>query len=145
MFAYGPSSLKRLSGAHPDLIRIFMRVAEHLNVSILESTRSVQQQEANVRKGVSKTIDSKHLHVPSDAIDAAPYPLRWPDRNSVYFLKDLCRWYHFGGVVTATAREMKLRGEIESNIRWGGDWDGDNVFIDQKFDDLPHIERTDDD
>jgi hypothetical protein len=141
MYEYSDRSLTRLAGAHPDLIKVFMRAAEHLNITILESTRSVEQQRENVRNGVSRTMDSKHLHNPSDAIDAAPYPLRWPDRQGAHFLKDLCRWYYYGGVIMAVAHEMYLRGEIESEIRWGGDWDGDDLFIDQTFDDLPHIER----
>ena len=28
-------------------------------------------------------------------------------------------------------------------IRWGGDWDSDNIMKDQTFNDLPHFEIID--
>ena len=63
--------------------------------------------------------------MPSLAIDAAPSPIDWNDRE---------RFFYFAGVVKGVAEEMGIK------IRWGGDWDGDNDFDDQTFDDLVHFE-----
>lgn len=40
------------------------------------------------------------------------------------------------------ALELFELGEIDFNIRWGGDWDNDGVLLmDQKFNDLVHLEE----
>ena len=68
---------------------------------------------------------SKHNSFPSLAVDVAPYPINWSDKE---------RFYFFAGYVKATADQMKIK------IRWGGDWDGDTKVRDQTFMDLPHYE-----
>jgi peptidoglycan L-alanyl-D-glutamate endopeptidase CwlK len=35
---------------------------------------------------------------------------------------------------------LLVEGKISHAIRWGGDWDSDDIFDDQNFDDLPHFE-----
>ena len=62
----------------------------------------------------------------SFAIHLVPYPnLDWNDRE---------RFYYFGGLVLGVARSLFIP------LRWGGDWDMDHNFKDQKFDDLCHFE-----
>lgn len=87
---YGQRSSERLNTTHPD-IRTLMRavVTEYPN-TILQGVRTDEQQQKNVDKGVSKTLESKHLVRCSvspmsgvDAVDAAPDPLAYPQ------LKDL--------------------------------------------------------
>lgn len=73
--------------------------------------------------------DSKHNKKPSWALDAAPTPIDWEDRE---------RFYYFAGVVMAVAKLLKIE------IRWGGDWDRDGNFKDQSFDDLVHFEMVTD-
>ena len=39
-----------------------------------------------------------------------------------------------------------LRGiakQLNTNIRWGGDWDNDGEIADNSFDDLVHVELLD--
>ena len=43
-------------------------------------------------------------------------------------------------MVIAISKELLKNGEIYHNVRWGGDWNMDNNFKDQKFNDLPHFE-----
>jgi len=38
------------------------------------------------------------------------------------------------------ARMLKDIGEIEHEVRWGGDWDRDTELKDNRFMDLVHIE-----
>lgn len=61
----------------------------------------------------------------SRAIDAAPYPIDWNDRE---------RFVFFAGHVIAAGKAMGV------DIRWGGDWDGDKDLRDQTFMDLVHFE-----
>jgi hypothetical protein len=38
---------------------------------------------------------------------------------------------------------MRCAARVEGvKVRWGGDWDGDNDFHDNKPEDLPHIEAA---
>ena len=125
MPAFSPKSLAQLQTAHPDLQRLFVEVVKHYDCVVLEGSRTLAQQEENVRRGVSKTMDSRHLDSPARAIDVAPAPLDWNDKE---------RFYHFGGFVQGMATALGI------GIRWGGDWDSDRTFRDQTFHDLPHFE-----
>ena len=161
---YGATSNQRLDTTHPDIQSLMRRVGPNYANTILEGERSVEQQEKNVAKGVSKTMDSKHLvgedlREAADAVDAAPDPLSWPQAGKLLaritsvagqltedqqaevmglvnaYVKEVGTFYYFGGFVLGTAQEMGL------DIRWGGDWDGDRSISDQSFDDLVHFER----
>lgn len=130
-------SLEKLYTCDTRLIHLFETVVTDFDCTILEGKRSEEQQRINVVKGVSKTMKSKHVYPvigPALAVDVAPYPLMWPQRNHPQYIKQLAMFYAFGGYVMGVADRMGIP------IRWGGDWDGDWVLIDQTFDDLPHFE-----
>lgn len=138
---FSSRSLQELETCHGQLQRLFQEVVKHFDCTILEGRRTREQQAKNVAKGVSKTMNSKH--VPPDgapdywqalAVDVAPYPLKWPNRQSETYTKDLARFYRFGGQVEGIARSLGIP------LRWGGDWDGDQDIFDQHFDDLVHFE-----
>lgn len=158
---YSQRSIDRLEDAHPDLQRLFLRVGPRFANTILETKRSSAQQARNVQKGVSKTMDSRHLDEPrANAVDAAPDPLEWPTLAKVRarirelladaptsevsidelleaideYALDLARWYYFGGYVCGVASELGIP------VRWGGDWNGNRKVDDQTFHDLPHFE-----
>lgn len=140
-----------LAGADARLIALFESVDREFPCRVLESVRGYVQQVKNVAAGVSKTFDSKHLLVDkngnkardvAEAVDVAPFVLRWPKRPrpdaTDYALrewsKDLALFYYFGGYVLARAKALEL------SIRWGGDWDNDRDIKEQNFDDLVHFE-----
>ena len=52
-----------------------------MDMTVLEGARSKAQQLENIRKGVSKTLNSRHLDRPSRAVDVAPYPVDWDDEG----------------------------------------------------------------
>lgn len=133
------------------LISLFDSVDTKFPCHILESVRGYVQQVKNVAAGVSKTFDSKHLLVDKDgnkirhvaeAVDVAPFPLKWPKRPRPdatdfalrQWAKDLALFYYFGGYVLAKAEALEIP------IRWGGDWDNDRNIQEQNFDDLVHFE-----
>lgn len=126
---FSKRSIDALSTAHPDLQRLFAKVIQHVDCIVLEGHRGKAAQNKAVAEGKSKTPwpTSKHNGYPSLAVDVAPYPLSWTDT---------VRFYYFAGFVKGVASQMGIE------IRWGGDWDSDNDFRDQKFMDLPHFELT---
>ena len=138
MPSFGPASLANLRSVHTDLIRLCQHVVQGYDCTVLEGVRSADQQRLNVAKGVSKTLDSKHVLTGgrqfAEAVDMAPYPLRWPKRDSPTYQKDLARFYCFGGYVMSAARCLNVP------LRWGGDWAGTWDFAANAFDDLVHFE-----
>ncbi len=122
---FSDRSLTQLRTCHPDLVRLFAEVINHWDATVLEGHRTEEQQRENVRKGVSKTMNSRHLDDPSHAVDVAPYPVDWQDTE---------RFRAFGGFVLGVASQMGIP------LRWGGDWNGNRSFRDQTFHDLPHFE-----
>lgn len=134
---FSDQSEARLSTCHEKLRALFREVIKEFDCTVLEGKRSEEQQKKNVAKGVSKTLNSKHVYPlgsPALAVDVAPYPLKWPNKHSPTYVKDVAMFYCFGGYVMGVADKMGIK------IRWGGDWDGDWALIDQVFDDLPHFE-----
>lgn len=130
---YGARSLSRLDTSHPDLRKIFHVVIDYIDNSILEGHRPEEKQTRAFLAGKSKTPwpKSKHNSTPSMAVDAAPYPINWNDRE---------RFTLFAGMVIMCAQMLYAQGYIEHLVRWGGDWDRDTEVKDNGFDDLPHFE-----
>lgn len=127
MPSFGAVSSKQLGSCHIDLQRLFQRVVEKYDCSILTGHRGEAEQNAAFYNGNSKLRfpDGKHNELPSMAVDAAPYPVDWKDER---------RFKHFAGYVQGVAMMMGL------DLRWGGDWDQDFDMNDQSFNDLVHFE-----
>jgi peptidoglycan L-alanyl-D-glutamate endopeptidase CwlK len=124
---FSSRSLRRLATCHADLQAVFHAVIAHVDCSILEGHRPRERQQAALARGQSTLgwPDSKHNQCPSLAIDAAPWPIDWHDRD---------RFHLFGGVVLGIAKQKGI------DLRWGGDWNGDFNVRDNRFDDLVHFE-----
>ncbi len=130
MAEFSITSKKRLSTCHPDLQRLFNRVIEVMDCTIIEGHRNRARQNRFYRDGRSKVQwpDGKHNKVPSEAVDAGPYI---PGKGISWERNQCC---YFAGLVKGIASEMGIK------IRWGGDWDKDNDVNDQTFNDLVHFE-----
>jgi len=124
---YSPNSLRRLGTCDPRIVDVFMEVAEHIDTTIICGYRNEEDQNEAFRTGKSKIQwpNGTHNAKPSKAIDAAPYPIDWKDRERATL---------FAGFVLGVAR---ARGIV---LRWGGDWDSDWQVKDNNFDDLGHFE-----
>tara|TARA_Y100001963_G_scaffold159029_1_gene260975 strand:- start:544 stop:921 length:378 start_codon:yes stop_codon:yes gene_type:complete len=120
---FGSKSRKQLSTCNPKLQSLFKEVVRHFDCSILEGKRSLETQKELLKDGATKTLDSAHLT--GDAVDVAPYPIDFEDRD---------RFHYFGGFVLGIARQMGIE------IIWGGDWNNDTKTKDNSFDDLVHFE-----
>lgn len=131
MSEFSGKSKERLATCHPELQRLFNEVVKHYDCTVTCGHRSKDEQDEAVRTGHSKLAwpNSKHNSLPSKAIDVVPFPIDWADTS---------RFYHFGGFVLAVAQQLGIK------IRWGGDWNGNLQFRDEKFKDLPHFELVED-
>ena len=119
MPTFGRKSTERLTQAHPDLQHLFSEIIKTIDCSVLCGYRGKEEQEAAYRDGNSKLHfpDSKHNHLPSLAVDVAPYPINW---------QNIERFKSFGEFVKKTAEELGIK------IRWGGDF--------KTWKDYPHYE-----
>tara|TARA_R110002126_G_scaffold88551_1_gene212137 strand:- start:1396 stop:1788 length:393 start_codon:yes stop_codon:yes gene_type:complete len=124
---FGKRSIGRLQTCDQKLQELFYEVVKHFDCSIIEGNRGEERQNKAYADGKSKVKypNGKHNKFPSVAVDVAPYPIDWSDRD---------RFHYFGGFVLGVAKQMGM------NIRWGGDWNQDTETKDNKFDDLVHFE-----
>ncbi len=111
------TSTKRLKGIHPDLVKVVKRAAEITDIDFIvtEGLRSVEQQRKNVDKGVSTTMNSRHLT--GHAVDISPLvdgKISW----------DWPLYYKLAKVVKRAAKDVGV------TVEWGGDW--------KTFKDGPH-------
>ena len=124
---FGKRSRNNLKTCDNRLQDLFNEVVKHFDCSVLVGFRDRDGQDTAFNSGHSKLKwpEGKHNTKPSIAVDVAPYPIDWGDRE---------RFLYFGGLVKGFAYSLGLP------LRWGGDWDNDTQLSDNKFDDLVHFE-----
>ena len=116
-------SFERLSGAHPDLVRVIRRAAAISNIdfTVLEVLRTLERQKQLVAKGASKTMKSRHLPSAdgkSRAVDIAPLD----EDGAVTWEWPL--YYKLAKIIKQAAADEGVP------IEWGGYW--------KSFKDGPH-------
>tara|TARA_R110002020_G_scaffold116514_3_gene266986 strand:- start:2368 stop:2748 length:381 start_codon:yes stop_codon:yes gene_type:complete len=126
MYKFGKRSRERLKGVDHRIIMILDELIKIMDVTIIEGLRSAKRQEQLLKKGATKVKYSKHME--GKAVDLAPYPIDWEDRDTFYYM---------GGMIRGIAKQLEI------NVRYGGDWDGDGNTKDNSFDDLVHFELLD--
>ena len=127
---FGKSSKQRLATCDNRLQKVFNEVIKTVDCSILEGHRSAERQDKLFEEGKTKVKypNGRHNADPSRAVDVAPYPIDWNDRE---------RFHLFAGFVLGIAKSMGI------NLRWGGDWNQNFEVDDNQFDDFPHFELRD--
>ena len=126
---FGSKSKERLLTCDIKLQKIFNEVIKHIDCSVLEGHRSAERQDRLFEDGKTKVKYplGRHNSKPSRAVDVVPYPVDWNDRE---------RQTLFAGFVLGIAMSMGIK------LRWGGDWNMDFHVMDNRFDDFPHFELT---
>ena len=126
---FGKKSKSRLRTCDDELQSLFNEVEKYFDCSVLVGYRGRNEQNTAYESGHSQVEwpNGKHNKNPSVAVDVAPYPIDWDDRE---------RFIYFGGFVKGCAFRMGIP------LRWGGDWDNDTKLSDNKFDDLVHYELS---
>lgn len=132
---FGTTSKRRLSECDERLQEILNEVIKYYDCTILTGHRDKQTQEAmyfsEPQRSKLRWPKSKHNSMPSTAVDVAPWPIpkkwgkAWKERVKFYELKAILFY-------EADKRGIKLR--------YGGDWDQDYDYEDNRFDDLVHFE-----
>lgn len=124
-----PESTSKLLLAHPNLQRLFFAVDRIFPCEVICSMRGKIEQDEAFNSGKSKTPwpKSKHNVTPSLAVDVLP-------NNKSFSWDNVKLFFFFAGVVDAIAKQLNIK------VRWGGDWDKDYNFLNEKFVDLPHWE-----
>ncbi|MBN2606724.1 MAG: hypothetical protein JXR47_05250 [Thiotrichales bacterium] len=126
-YTYSTTSQNKLDQCHPLIQKVFKRVIQICDCTIITGHRGEAEQNEMYRTGKShlQWPEGKHNTIPSLAVDAAPYPIDWKDRERATL---------FAGLIMGIATEMGIE------LRWGGDWDRDWQVKDNNFDDLWHFE-----
>lgn len=115
-FQYGEKSKAELAGVHPQLVVVAeSAIARSTSVdwAVHDGLRTLEEQHAYLRAGVSWTLNSKHLKQPDGfghAVDLVPYvngKLRW-EWPLIY---PIARCMHAASI------------EHQLDLVWGGVWD----------------------
>jgi peptidoglycan L-alanyl-D-glutamate endopeptidase CwlK len=118
-YALGATSLARLQGVHPDLVKV-VRLAitkTPVDFTVLEGLRTKERQAVLFKQGATRTMNSRHIT--GHAVDLAPVidgKVSW----------DWPLYHKLAPVMKAAAKELGVA------ITWGGDW--------TTFKDGPHWE-----
>lgn len=118
-FQLSKTSLDRLSGVHPDLVKVVKLAITltDIDFSVLEGLRSTARQSALVKSGASHTMNSRHLT--GHAVDLGAFvggEIRWD-------------WPLYNKIAMAMKRAA---AELKIPLEWGGDW--------VSFPDGPHFQ-----
>lgn len=124
MMKWSETSIKRMTGVHPELISVANRALSYQVIDMIVlpdgGVRTVKRQQELVAKGASKTLKSKHL-IQKDgyghALDLAPFPIDWDDIERFRLV---------------SVQMFKAAKELNVGIEWGGAW--------KSFPDFPHYQ-----
>lgn len=153
-FKFGARSRVQVNSCHPDLQKILNKTIEisDIDFGVSEGHRPTERQQELYAIGRTKdlhkkpvtqidgiTKKGKHNHKPSLAADIYIWHDNKATRQKIAY--DNVHLAYVMGLMQAVAKELHAKGEITYALRWGGNWDRDNILVyDQNFDDLPHVE-----
>jgi peptidoglycan L-alanyl-D-glutamate endopeptidase CwlK len=119
-----------------DLLTVIRHTQKQCEYKIVCLYRGEEEQNKLYIKGLTKLKYpmSKHNQIPVKAMDIIPKKYN----NNPY--DRITDFYWIAGCIYAESEKLYDDGEISHHIRWGGDWNMNNVFYDNKFNDLSHFE-----
>jgi peptidoglycan L-alanyl-D-glutamate endopeptidase CwlK len=159
---FGAGSLAKMQGLHPDLVRVFKLAItlSEIDFTIIEGVRSNEQCFINFGKGRTGTeclkggcpakyaqpkagkvtwlnhaLSSNHRAMPDGfghAVDVYPYPVSLVLNAKPKEFEPL-----FDKIAAAV---FKAAMQLSIPIRWGADWDLDNMPRERGETDNPHFE-----
>lgn len=108
-FVLSEKSIQKMDGVKDDLVRVVKRAIElsDTDFAVIEGLRTKERQAYLVKKGASKTMNSKHLT--GHAVDIAPVvdgKISW----------DFEHYYALASAMAKAATELGVK------VRWGGAW-----------------------
>lgn len=149
MYNFGTKSQERLETCHADIQTILNAAIKLYDFSVIYGIRTTEEQQELYREGKS-TLDgvkvkSKHQgrkdengDIVSYAADLMPYK----KGTNAFSGKevDTRRFYFLMGLIRAVSDRLLEEGKITHKVRFGLDWDSDDVYDDQHFNDIDHME-----
>ncbi len=118
-YQLGKRSRQRLTGVHPDLVKVIERAIElsAVDFTVLEGVRTIERQKTLLAQGATKTLRSRHLT--GHAVDLGAYidgriDWSWPPYDTI------------------AAAMKQAAEELGIALTWGGDW--------KTFKDGPHFQ-----
>lgn len=114
---FSKASLAKLKGVHPDLVKVVMRCAKdwkdkQFTFGITCGVRTIEEQRILVKKGASRTMNSRHIPAKngfSHAVDV------------VAMIDGKVRWDY--PLYDRISKAMKAAAKSEKvPLEWGGDW-----------------------
>ena len=133
--ALSKSSIAKLSGVHPDLVKVLKKASEISETPfvVVEGVRTLARQKELLQAGATKTLNSRHIT--GHAADIAPLldgKIRW----------DWPLYLRLAVSMRTAAQSLNIP------IRWGGTWDIINgtkgpfttAMLSKTFPDGPHFE-----
>ena len=112
-----PSSLSKLRGVHPDLVRVVLRCADDWKDAdtafiVTCGTRTLAEQKVLIAKGASKTLRSRHIPTANGYAHAV---------DLACVIKGQLKWDW--PLYDRLAKRMKAAAKAEKvPLEWGGDW-----------------------
>src|SRR5882757_1448213 len=84
MAKFSQTSFSKLASCHIDLQAIFYEVIKNVDCIVLEGFRGQAAQERDFleKRTTLEWPHGKHNSNPSNAVDVAPYPINWEDKES---------------------------------------------------------------
>lgn len=143
-FSFGPASKARLQGLHPDLVKVLERAIQisDIDFTIIEGVRSAERQASLYAQGRTKPgpkvtwVRHSNHQVSADgfghAVDMYPFPVS-------LVLSQKPKEYEPLFDIIAKAM-FKASKELNIPIRWGANWDMDNMPRERGETDNPHFE-----
>ncbi len=128
-FQFGAISRRNLAGVHPDLVKLAKAViaASPVDFQVVDGVRTLAEQKANLKKGVSQTLRSLHLPQKdgfSHAIDFAVMTGGSLD------------WYNIAKYMRVVATFKACAKDLGVPVRCGADWktlkDYGHIELDRK-------------
>jgi len=154
-YILGAKSLARLSGVHPDLVRVIKRAItiSKVDFMVIEGVRSREQMMINYGKGrtvaqlAAKGIPAKYANPSSGKVTwlANPFGSKHAIQKSgfaeavdcliaPYDWKEGPGWKLMNDAVQQASKLENVR------VRWGRDWDEDGIIGEKGETDGPHFE-----
>jgi len=130
LYTFSKRSREQLNTCHPKLVQVLEAAIKKIDFSVIEGHRGEAEQNRAFAEGRSRLRwpNSKHNKMPSEAVDIWPYPFKPEYWNQIEV------WENLAKVVLECAEELGIK------IRWGGDWNQNGDWRDEKFIDGPHFE-----
>ncbi len=139
-FVFSQRSKNSLKGVNPILVKVLYRALEitPADFVVIEGVRSKEEQRKNMAKGVSQTLNSRHIEeckidsiCIGNAVDVLPTAM-----------KPGMVWDEHPELFDPVLQAIKQAGdELGVPLRFGKNWTHDPSFpIKTNFPDYPHVE-----